>query len=231
MITFNFKYAIFDFDGVVADTENVFAQFDCDLLNAILKKAGKPPSLTPKDIRVLAGNTGENKLNLIAKEHNFSPEIYKEEFLNNRAKERTTLFKTYTVSLGKNLRPFLDQHTGKCALATNKIAKKLHNDMALMEIDHLFDIKITSDPPMRKKPEPDMLLEAAEKLQAKPSECIYIGDNTLDMLAAQNAGMIPVGFIIEGKNNHEDRAKDLKKHGATLIIDDFHELTPYFTSS
>jgi beta-phosphoglucomutase-like phosphatase (HAD superfamily) len=40
-----FKYAIFDFDGVIADTETVFARFDCALLNDVLVKAGLEPSL------------------------------------------------------------------------------------------------------------------------------------------------------------------------------------------
>ncbi len=220
-------HTIFDFDGVVADTENVFAQFDCNLLNNVLLKASHPPALTPTYIRTLAGNTGERKLDIIAEQHGFSPLLYKDDYLKARTEERTTLFRNYNVSLGKNLKDFLLQHPGKYALATNKVSKKLTHDMSHMKLDSLFDIIITSDPPMKKKPAPDMLLEAAKRLNTQPENCMYIGDNTLDMQAAKNAGMTPVGFIIEGKKGHEKRAQDLKNHGAALIIDDFHDLTPY----
>ncbi len=43
------------------------------------------------------------------------------------------------------------------------------------------------------KPEPDLLLEAAEQLDVVPGRCWYIGDSTWDMVAAVAAGMIPIG--------------------------------------
>ena len=43
------------------------------------------------------------------------------------------------------------------------------------------------------KPEPDLLLEAAEELDVDPARCWYIGDSTWDMVAAVAAGMIPIG--------------------------------------
>jgi HAD superfamily hydrolase (TIGR01509 family) len=43
------------------------------------------------------------------------------------------------------------------------------------------------------KPEPDLLLRAAEELDVDPGRCWYIGDSTWDMVAAAAAGMIPIG--------------------------------------
>ena len=42
------------------------------------------------------------------------------------------------------------------------------------------------------KPEPDLLLEAAEQLDVEPAHCWYVGDATWDMVAAVAAGMIPI---------------------------------------
>ena len=42
------------------------------------------------------------------------------------------------------------------------------------------------------KPEPDLLLEAAEQLEVEPAHCWYVGDATWDMVAAVAAGMIPI---------------------------------------
>jgi HAD superfamily hydrolase (TIGR01509 family) len=43
------------------------------------------------------------------------------------------------------------------------------------------------------KPEPDLLLLAASRLNVEPARCWYIGDATWDMVAAVAAGMIPIG--------------------------------------
>jgi HAD superfamily hydrolase (TIGR01509 family) len=43
------------------------------------------------------------------------------------------------------------------------------------------------------KPEPDLLLRAAEELDVEPGRCWYVGDSTWDMVAAVAAGMIPIG--------------------------------------
>ncbi len=45
------------------------------------------------------------------------------------------------------------------------------------------------------KPEPDLLLLAAEQLGVRPARCWYVGDSTWDMVAAVAAGMIPVGVL------------------------------------
>ena len=43
------------------------------------------------------------------------------------------------------------------------------------------------------KPEPDLLLRAAEELEVEPGRCWYVGDSTWDMVAAVAAGMLPIG--------------------------------------
>ncbi len=43
------------------------------------------------------------------------------------------------------------------------------------------------------KPEPDLLLRAAEELDLDPARCWYIGDSPWDMVASVAAGMIPIG--------------------------------------
>lgn len=223
----SFTHIIFDFDGVIADTENVFATFDCRLLNDVLERAGLPPSLTPHDIRQLAGNNDAAKLAIIAKRYDFDPTPHQDEFIKTRSAQRKTLFRDSPAPIGANLMVFLNSIKGRNALATNKTAAKLFYDLELMALDTLFDTIITCDPPLRKKPAPDMLLEAAKRLNAHPENCAYIGDNTLDIQAAIAAQMIPIGFIIEGTAQHPTREQELKDHGAHIIIDDFMAITPY----
>lgn len=221
------KYVIFDFDGVIADTEGVFAEFDCGLINSVLLKLGISPSLTPFDIRGLAGYPGEEKLLTIGKIIDSDIQPFIEEFKEERTKKRRTLFKDHKVDLGRNLRELLDKLNGNAALATNKIAIKLAHDMKMMDIENLFEIIVPCDAPMNRKPEPDIIIEAMKRLNAKPEECAYVGDNPNDMIAANSAGVMAVGFIIEGLEGNKPRSDALNHKGAEIVIDDFADLFPY----
>lgn len=219
---------IFDFDGVIADTETVFAHFDCDMINFYLEIAGTTDKITPSDIRKLAGGPGEEKLLKTGMALGIDLIPYEEIFIIERNKKRKTLFAEKKPALSKNIEALLKK-LGKehYAIATNKLAEKLEHDLRNMDYNHLFDTIITSDPPMQRKPAPDMIFEAMKRLSAKPEECAYVGDNKNDMIAAKAAGVNPIGFIIEGLDNEPQYAKTLKDYGAIMVIDDFADLIPY----
>ena len=70
------------------------------------------------------------------------------------------------------------------------------------------------------KPEPDLLLEAAEQLDVEPGHCWYIGDATWDMVAAVAAGMIPIAVTA---GSAVDEAA-LHGAGAAAIVAELSEL-------
>jgi pyrophosphatase PpaX len=64
---------------------------------------------------------------------------------------------------------------------------------ASVGLGHLFDVMVGGDEAERQKPEPDLLLLALERLEARPEEAAYVGDSPFDMGAAKAAGMYAVG--------------------------------------
>jgi phosphoglycolate phosphatase-like HAD superfamily hydrolase len=62
------------------------------------------------------------------------------------------------------------------------------------------------------KPAPDLLLMAAEQLEAPPHGCWYVGDATWDMLAARAATMVGIG-VPYGAVSRED----LRNSGAQVV--------------
>jgi HAD superfamily hydrolase (TIGR01509 family) len=70
------------------------------------------------------------------------------------------------------------------------------------------------------KPEPDLLLEAAEQLGVEPAHCWYVGDATWDMVAAVAAGMIPIA-VMAGSGVDESA---LRGAGAAAVVADLSEL-------
>jgi HAD superfamily hydrolase (TIGR01509 family) len=71
----------------------------------------------------------------------------------------------------------------KAQVGTSVAALGLDVEPAIVDASHV----------RHAKPEPDLLLLAAEQLGVAPGRCWYIGDSTWDVVAALAAGMIPIG--------------------------------------
>jgi HAD superfamily hydrolase (TIGR01509 family) len=72
------------------------------------------------------------------------------------------------------------------------------------------------------KPHPDLLLAAADALDAHPASCWCVGDSTWDMLAANAAGMVAVA-ITAGSAVSPDQ---LRAAGARLVLPTMVRLIP-----
>jgi HAD superfamily hydrolase (TIGR01509 family) len=55
----------------------------------------------------------------------------------------------------------------------------------------------------RAKPEPDLFVECARRLDAPPADCYVVGDAVWDLLAARRAGMLSVGLLSGGYGSDE----------------------------
>lgn len=80
----------------------------------------------------------------------------------------------------------------KTAVLSNKF------DAAVRELsDHYFpgllDKSLGEIPPIPRKPDPTMLLQILEEFGVKPEEAAYVGDTSVDVEVARNAGTLAVG--------------------------------------
>jgi HAD superfamily hydrolase (TIGR01509 family) len=71
----------------------------------------------------------------------------------------------------------------------------------------------------RAKPEPDLFLECARRLQADAGDCYVVGDAVWDLLAARRARMLSVGLLSGGYG-----ADELLEAGAYRVYRDAAEL-------
>jgi len=71
----------------------------------------------------------------------------------------------------------------------------------------------------RAKPEPDLFLECARRLEAPPEDCYVIGDAVWDLLAARRARMLSIGLLSGGYG-----ADELQGSGAYRVYRDAAEL-------
>jgi pyrophosphatase PpaX len=63
-------------------------------------------------------------------------------------------------------------------------------------LEQLVDVLVTADDTERHKPDPEPLLEALDRLGARPEDAAYVGDSPFDIAAARAAGMraVAVGW-------------------------------------
>jgi phosphoglycolate phosphatase len=219
-----FRYFLLDFDGVVADTESIFAAFDCELLNTALTKAGESPDLTADYVRTLAGMPAAEKLEQIAADRGFDAAPLRGPFMQEREAVRPGLFRRHPPPLARGLAAFLDQNRKYTALVSNKRAYKLEQELLDLGLGTSFAAIISCEPPLRRKPAPDMIFRAMGILGARAEETCNIGDTAFDMQAAIAAGITPAGFVIEGLENAPERASALDDAGAAFVFDDFQHI-------
>lgn len=110
----------------------------------------------------------------------------------------------------------------KTAIVSNK------PDVAVQMLKEMFfknvDVAIGEREGTRKKPAPDMVISALEKLKVNKEDAVYVGDTEVDLMTAKNSGMdcISVGWGFRTKS-------ELIDSGASVICDDVSSLEKLLT--
>lgn len=78
---------------------------------------------------------------------------------------------------------------------------------------------VTGDDVKQAKPEPDLFLAAAKKLNTDLEHCVVVGDSVWDLLAAQRAHALGVGLLTGGYGEDE-----LARAGAYRVYRDPEDL-------
>ena len=179
---------LFDLDGTLVDT--VETRIEAWL--AVLNEAGFATTrdrLGPligldgkrlaREVAALAGvSLDEDRAEAIDKE---SGEIY--EHLNHSPRPLPGVRELVAAIEARGLPWAIATSSRKDQVKTSVAALALDDEPEIVDASHVEHAK----------PEPDLLLRAAEELRVDPARCWYVGDSTWDMVAAVAAGMIPIG--------------------------------------
>ena len=179
------KAVIFDLDGTLIDTIEELANAS----NYALTRLGFP-TWDISDYRGFVGNgitrlllrsLPEDKQDYIDEARALFNEYYTEHVLD------TTPAYDGIMELVEELR----RRGLPMAVNTNK-AQPFAEAIANKVFPGVFVEVIGDEGGYERKPAPDAALHLAEKMGAEPSECIFMGDSTVDLETAENAGMISV---------------------------------------
>jgi HAD superfamily hydrolase (TIGR01509 family) len=207
---------IFDFDGVLADSEVLSNA----VLAEIVSEFGVPTSLDDAYRTYMGKRLGEVIEAIERVIGRKLPDDFADHY-----QQRT--FAAFRVGLKPvtGAREFLEawRHLPQC-IASSSSPERLALSLEVLGWADLFEGRVFSASQVaRGKPHPDIFLHAAEQLGVRPQDCIVIEDSLGGVTAARAAGAIPIGLTAAG---HVEPGLDarLKQAGAHKVVASFSEL-------
>lgn len=179
------KAVIFDFDGVLFDSEIVWKK--------ALIEANKKFMFNPgKDFASWSCGRDEKSIReyLKSKFPNFSVDDYRD-FMINYVREKVK-DKKITVKKGAlGILKFLNKNNIPIAIATGSDKDRVCDLLNYKNIPlNLFKSIITGDDDIKRKPEPDIYLQTCKNLNVDCSKTIVIEDSPNGIMSAKKAGCI-----------------------------------------
>ena len=178
---------IFDFDGVLANTME--AHF-CAYSRAIEQVGAK---IDRKQFYHQAGMTGIEQIKYFLNQSGVEADpqtIY----------EQKRLFwpdyfdRISVIENNVNLAKLLGENGHPLAIASGSTKPSILGIMEVLKIDLPISVIVSAEDIKRGKPNPELFLTSAQRLNMAPENCIVIEDSDVGILAAQRAGMKVMRF-------------------------------------
>ena len=205
-----FPVVLFDLDGTVIDSGAI-------ILASMRHAAREVLGVEPPEHELMAAVGGPG---LEAQMRALAPD---------RVDELVTIYRAHNEPLHEQLVSCegiddvlvrLKEEGRQLGIVTAKRRATVELAFANVPLAHLFETVVGGDETEHHKPEPAPLLLAAERLQADPVDCAYVGDSPFDIRAANAAGMHAVAVTWGGIHTREK----LEREYPDAIVDTPEEL-------
>jgi len=206
---------IFDLDGTLID---LFEEHLKAFQNVI--KNNFNLNFTREDLKEYYGLPSNEILSRFFSKNNIKVTDYKY-LIDEKRKEFKKL-----VSERVNVLPGAIELLNSAKSKNIKLGLATGNDNTTTEIiiksarlDKYFDVIVTRDDVKKGKPNPDIFLKVAEKLNVNPKECIAIEDSIYGIESGKNAGMFTIA-VLTGTQSYEE----ILEKKPDLIVNTLKEL-------
>ena len=220
----NKKLLIWDFDGVIADTEKLWLYNRMVTINETFN-VNWSEKTTHENLLGMSDKTKREVLDALG--------LVTDDAFWAKNKEMD-----YNAMLTKGFQPtegildIFQMHTVKQCIATGGLKDKTAIKIKVAGIENYFpsEYVFTADMVSRGKPEPDLFLLAAEKMGVKPQDAIVIEDSIAGLKAALKAGCLPAAFIGCVHLNKDEYIKSIQSLGISHIFDNMSDLKNFIVT-
>jgi HAD superfamily hydrolase (TIGR01509 family) len=211
-----FEAIIFDFDGVIVDSEVVANA----AMAEILTRAGHPVT-ADQAIELYSGLRWTDCHRRI-EEH--SGLRFDREKLGREVDEAIAARAAQVLAI-EGLEPFLAaQVHRRLAIASSSEKEWLDSTLERLGLAHFFGGNVFSAARFpRGKPHPDIYLHAAQRLQTDAQKCLVIEDHPVGVAAGAAAGMTVIALLAAGhiRDGHAERVRSA---GARHVARDYRQV-------
>lgn len=211
------KGILFDCDGVILDSEELFSLGSLDHLHALSIEPDK------EDTEDYAGVTMEAYCQKMIDKYHISQSL--KEYVADEWRYTEPYFKDENLKIMPYLKDFLNEAKSrnlKMAIVSSSTQSYLRHILELFEIQDYFDFVLSGDMAERSKPFPDIYLKAAEKTGLLKNELFVIEDSTAGIAAAKAAGIYVVGYkgskIIQDTSQADEEVFSFKEIDLIRLI-------------
>ncbi len=208
----DFQAFIFDFDGVIVDSEPLHAIAKRNTLDSFRIKY---PRTLFADFK---GRTDVDFFDYVARElaGGMASSVELGEY---KQKEYIKLFEDVPLVPGiQNFIRFSRKQIKKLGLATSATGQDFSLAAKKYQLQTWFDVIITGADTKRHKPDPEPFLKAISELSVCADHVLVIEDSPNGIKSAKSANCTVVAITTSFKSN------ELYLAGADLVVESFHEL-------
>jgi pyrophosphatase PpaX len=183
---------LFDFDGTVVDSGAMILASFQHAMRTVLER-----ELSDAELLAAVGTPLTEQMRLIDED---------------RAEELIETYRAHNEPLHEALEPCtgmlealkqLKDEGRRLGVVTAKRQSTVELAFAVLPLRDYFDVVVAAEDASRHKPDPEPLLLALDRLEAKAAEAAYVGDSPFDVAAAKAADVFAVAVTWGGIHSEE----------------------------
>ena len=217
------KNIIFDFDGVLVDSEILVAK----AFAKYMQKFGI--EVDEKEFASLAGKKTVQVIDILSKKYSIEDQ---QKFFTDIMDIASNIYKKELTTV-KGAYDFVSNLKLNMFIGSNSMKERIIDGLQRVKLDKYFQPKqvYSFDLVDKPKPDPDIYLEAIQDNNLIKNQTIIIEDSTVGVIAGVAAGVRVIGLTAGGHWHEKRDEKELLEAGAFIVANDYKKILKIIEST
>ena len=217
------KNIIFDFDGVLVDSEilvaNAFAKY--------MQKFGI--EVDEKEFASFAGKKTVQVIDILSKKYSIEDQ---QKFFTDIMDIASNIYKKELTTV-KGAYDFVSNLKLNIFIGSNSMKERIIDGLQRVRLDKYFQPKqvYSFDQVDKPKPDPDIYLKAIQDNNLLKNQTIIIEDSAVGVMAGAAAGVKVIGLTAGGHWHEKRDEKELLEAGAFIVANDYKKILKIIESN